>query len=221
MSVEMNFEIFVFYMNYWLFQYQDHGYSMFDSKVMAILNSQLILIPNSIYWVTARWRIFFSYTSQWQKYKRMSPKKCNLNKLSGHFDRTLTKDHLTKILQIWKIFTMLHIFPHISKLYLLTSASFAHVESQILARPVGRIKGSLAKICASRGKIKGLWRTDVQESHPWFFGFYWNYMVQFGKLYKMYIEILFRFHQFLLILPCGIPLLETFSSITWIESSSR
>ena len=39
----------LFYMNYRLFQYQDHGYTMFHSKVMMILNSQLSLIPNSIY----------------------------------------------------------------------------------------------------------------------------------------------------------------------------
>ena len=46
MSVEVNFEIlsfFVFYMNYRLFQYHDHGigYSMFHSTVMKISNSQL------------------------------------------------------------------------------------------------------------------------------------------------------------------------------------
>ena len=51
--------IFVFYMNYGFFKYQDHDYSTFHSKVMMISNSQQSLTPNSIYWVTASWRIDF------------------------------------------------------------------------------------------------------------------------------------------------------------------
>ena len=51
--------IFVFYMDYRLFQYQDHGYGMFHSKVMMNSNLQLSLKPNTKYLVTANWRIDF------------------------------------------------------------------------------------------------------------------------------------------------------------------
>ena len=51
--------IFVFYMNQGLFWYQDHGYSMFHSKIMMISNSQLSLVLNSIFWDMASWIIDF------------------------------------------------------------------------------------------------------------------------------------------------------------------
>ena len=66
--------IYVFFMTYWLFQYQEHGYSMFLSKVMTIWNSQLSLVPKFLY--IELWPVeeLIFITNQWQKYKIMSPK---------------------------------------------------------------------------------------------------------------------------------------------------
>ena len=108
----------------------------FNQKLMMISSSQLSLIPNSIFWAMASWRIDFLNESMAKKKKKECLKNitflCNENKLSRHLDKTFTKDHPTEILQIWKNKTMLHTFPHISRLHLPTSAPFAHVKSHIL-----------------------------------------------------------------------------------------
>ena len=76
------------------------------------------------------------YILSYGQLNRMSPK-CNfyqqLQLLSKYFDRTYTKYYLTEKLKFSQIFTFLPIYPYISKHYLPTSASFAHVGSHICA----------------------------------------------------------------------------------------